>query len=106
MSEEIKNFWETIGLLFVVAAIVPVARALATGAAPNWKVLLGRAVLNGVLGMTALALLLWFAAPSLALVGVACGLGTLGQSGVEHWARLFLEKKGWINKRTSDEQAE
>ena len=94
MSEEVKNFWETIGLLFLVAAVVPFARAMASGAAPNWKVLIGRAVLNGVLGMSSLAVLLIFTAPSLALVGVACGLGTLGQSGVEHYARLFLEKKG------------
>ncbi|QZA80176.1 phage holin family protein [Deefgea piscis] len=102
MQEELKSFWETLALLFVVGAIVPIARALASAAPDNWRMVLGRAVLNGILSVSALVVLLWFSPPSLALVGVACALGTLGQSGVEHWARLFIEKRGWIKSRSDD----
>ena len=79
-------------LLFCLGFVIYLAKSIASGDQDSWSVILAKAVLNGVTSLFAGALLLYTAAPMLAVVALAAILGTLGSEVVIKIARDKLER--------------
>lgn len=79
MSDWLHHAW-----LWCVGAAIGLGQLLASDAPLSWRVLIGRALVSGGLGMAAgVALLAFDAVPPVALFGVAAALASMGTSAIE-----------------------
>lgn len=79
-------------ILFCLGFVIYLAKSIASANQDSWTVILAKAVLNGVTSLFAGALLLYTAAPFLAVVALAAILGTLGSEVVIKLVRNKLER--------------
>jgi len=64
--------------LFGIGFIIYLAKSVATSDQDSWKVIGAKAVLNGTTSLMAGSILIWASVPTIAVVGAAAVLGTLG----------------------------
>lgn len=81
--------WMVIG-----AMAAGLGQLLTSGERLTWRLMLGRALSSGALGVAAGAVLVWHPdTHPLALAGLAAGLGSLGTSGLERVAQKVFGGK-------------
>lgn len=74
-----------------LAAAIGIGRLLASGEPLNWRIVLGRAISHGGLGLCAAAATIVFPHISfMTQVGVACVLASLGTSALETAFRKYM----------------
>ena len=94
MLEKMDTLFEQILMLIAIGAAVPIGRGLIDQGKPSWRVIAGRVIVNAVFTLSAGGLLVWIpGVPLFGLLGLAAGLSSLGQSGVERWARRYLDSR-------------
>mgnify|MGYP000852483773 CR=1 FL=1 len=94
MPARVFSFLEQMLLLIAVGAAVPIGRGLLDSKV-NWRIVSGRVLINVDITISAGAVVVWVPGVSLfGVLGVAAVLSSLGQSGVEKWAKRYLESRG------------
>lgn len=75
----------SLGAWLILAGIfIGIGQLLASGEILTWRIVIGRALLSGGLGMSSTIIFLWFhEIPFFVLLGVACAIVSLGTSGLE-----------------------
>lgn len=92
MTPEEQQITKTIAILGLAGFIAGIGTLLASKEKLTLRIVLGRAISSVALGMTSSVTLLWF--PNISLetkIGIACGIASLGTSGLE---RLYQVWKG------------
>lgn len=86
MDEKHPEMW-----MLAAGLLTGFGKLLASDQELNWRLVVGRAISSAALGGAGGVILLWFPdAPLPALVGAACGLASLGTSGLERIMQKFL----------------
>ena len=99
MPEKVIGYLEQIGnaLLFALVGIsIGLGQLLASGEVLTARIIVGRALSTGGIGMAAGAVLVWVPdVPMLGQIGVAAALASLGTSGLERlFQRLIAGRAG------------
>lgn len=76
--------------LFCIGFIILLAKSIATSDQDKWTIILAKAVLNGFTSLFAGAILIWASVPTIAVVGLAAILGTLGSEVVIKWIKRSI----------------
>lgn len=79
-----------IAFLFAIGFAIYLAKSIATSDQDKWTVIGAKAVLNGFTSLFAGAILLWASVPTLAVVGLAAILGTIGSEVVIKWIKRSI----------------
>lgn len=80
--------------LFGIGVFIHIAKSLATNDGDNWKMIVGKAILNGFTSMMAGVLLLWSSTiPVVAIIGVAAIIGTLGSEYTIKTIKRYVGRK-------------
>ena len=79
-------------LLFGIGFVIYLAKSVATSDQDTWKVIGAKAVLNGMTSLMAGSILIWASVPTIAVVGAAAVLGTLGSELVIKYLKRQLNK--------------
>lgn len=94
MPDRVLSLFEQILLLVALGAAVPIGRGLMDSNRVHWRVISGRVIVNVVFTLSAGAVLVWVpGVPLFGLLGVAAVLSSLGQSGIERWAKRYLDSR-------------
>lgn len=97
MPERLTSHLSDIGnaiLFFFIGASLSASRMMGDGAGHPRRVIIGRALSNGGVSMSAGAVLVWVPdMPWLAQIGVAAFLGTIGTAGIERLLVKYLGRK-------------
>jgi hypothetical protein len=72
--------------------VIYLAKSVATSDQDSWKVIGAKAVLNGMTSLMAGSILIWASVPTIAVVGAAAVLGTLGSELVIKYLKRQLNK--------------
>lgn len=91
-----------VSFLFAIGFAIYLAKAVATSDQDSWYVILAKAVLNGFTSLFAGAILVWASVPTLAVIGIAAILGTLGSEAVVKWIKKSINKNIKDIKLTKD----
>ena len=95
MPQRILSLFDHVFILLLIGAAVPVGHALACTRLPPWRVTLGRALVSAIFTLSAGVVLMWLPdLPQLGLFALAGLIASLGQSGIERWAREALRRRG------------
>ena len=78
--------------LFGIGLTIYLAKSIATSDQESWKVIGAKAVLNGFTSLMAGSILIWASVPTIAVVGAAAVLGTLGSELVIKYLKRQLNK--------------
>ena len=78
--------------LFGIGFTIYLAKSIATSDQDSWKVIGAKAVLNGFTSLMAGSILIWASVPTIAVVGAAAMLGTLGSELVIKYLKRKLNK--------------
>lgn len=78
--------------LFGIGFVIYLAKSVATSDQDSWKVIGAKAVLNGMTSLMAGSILIWASVPTIAVVGAAAVLGTLGSELVIKYLKRQLNK--------------
>ena len=78
--------------LFGIGFVIYLAKSVATSDQDSWKVIGAKAVLNGMTSLMAGSILIWCSVPTIAVVGAAAVLGTLGSELVIKYLKRQLNK--------------
>jgi hypothetical protein len=91
MESRLLSALEHATLLFIVGGLIGLGQLLASREKLRIRLVVGRAITWGALGVAASAALMWFPdLPLSAQIGTACVLASLGTSGLERIAqRIF-----------------
>lgn len=81
-----------VSFLFAIGFVIYLAKAVATSDQDNWYVILAKAILNGFTSLFAGVILVWASVPTLAVIGLAAILGTLGSEIVIKYLKRQLNK--------------
>lgn len=76
--------------LFCIGVAIFLAKSIATSDQDKWTIILAKAVLNGFTSLFAGAVLIWASVPTIAVVGLAAILGTLGSEVVIKWIKRSI----------------
>ena len=79
-------------ILFGIGFVIYLAKSVATSDQDTWKVIGAKAVLNGMTSLMAGSILIWASVPTIAVVGAAAVLGTLGSELVIKYLKRQLNK--------------
>lgn len=80
-------------LLIAIGAAVPIGRGLMDNNV-RWRIICGRVILNVVFTLSAGSVVVWVpGVPVFGVLGVAAALSSLGMSGLEKWAKRYLEMR-------------
>ena len=100
--DELKEFIKPIAqalLLGGVGVVVGIGNLLSTGVEHELRVVVGRAIVSGGLGMASGAILIWLPDVTLiAQLGLAATLASLGTSGIERFAKRYADYK-WKERK-------
>jgi len=77
-------------ILFCIGVAIFLAKSIATSDQDKWTIILAKAVLNGFTSLFAGAVLIWASVPTIAVVGLAAILGTLGSEVVIKWIKRSI----------------
>ena len=80
-----------IAFLFCIGFAIYLAKSVAISDQDTWYVIGAKAVLNGFTSLFAGAILIWASVPTLAVVGLAAILGTLGSELTIKWIKQALK---------------
>ena len=72
--------------------VIYLAKSVATSDQDTWKVIGAKAILNGMTSLMAGSILIWASVPTIAVVGAAAVLGTLGSELVIKYLKRQLNK--------------
>ncbi|WP_180044436.1 MULTISPECIES: hypothetical protein [unclassified Acinetobacter] len=78
--------------LFGIGFTIYLAKSIATSDQDSMKVIGAKAVLNGFTSLMAGSILIWASVPTIAVVGAAAVLGTLGSELVIKYLKRHLKK--------------
>lgn len=78
--------------LFGIGFTIYLAKSIATSDQESWKVIGAKAVLNGFTSLMAGSILIWASVPTIAVVGAAAVLGTLGSELVIKYIKRHINK--------------
>ena len=78
--------------LFGIGFVIYLAKSVATSDQDTWKVIGAEAVLNGMTSLMAGSILIWASVPTIAVVGAAAVLGTLGSELVIKYIKRHINK--------------
>lgn len=79
--------------LFAIGVIIFIAKAIASQDQSKWHIIAAKAVLNGFTSLLAGIALIWFQIPTIALIGIAAMLGTLGTEYIIKLLKSTIEHK-------------
>lgn len=80
--------------LFCIGVLAYIAKSLATNDTDNWRMIMGKAVLNGFTSMAAGILLIWSSTiPVVAVIGVAAVIGTIGSEYTIKAIKSYVKNK-------------
>lgn len=88
--------------LFCIGLVIYLAKSVATEDPSSFKVIFAKAILNGFTSLFAGTILIWLSVPTLAVIGLAAILGTLGSEVVIKWIKQVIKNN--IDKNITSEE--
>lgn len=78
--------------LFAIGFAIYLAKSVATSDKDTWYVIGAKAILNGFTSLMAGTVLMWASVPTIAVIGIAAALGTLGSELVIKYMKRSINK--------------